>query len=719
MRCPCDFSRFFTLSVCILMTWVAARAVNLPEIAATPRQVALDLTIYDGVLGPGWQDYSWATHKLGDKSFVFQTHPSLQFTPDSWKGLYLHHAAFNTEGFTALSLWLNGGQAGGQKIAVCVVDASGKFGVKVDLAKNIIGGRIPPNKWTLAIIPLSRMNAQNKLITGVSFQDSSGAAQFPIYLCDIRLVGRKPRAPAPYTVDVDTARDAKTISPLIYGMASAPAVYLKDLRLGLNRWGGNPSTRYNWEKGNCWSAAGDWEFRNGNYGAVSAEARKPSGVADQFVEGNRAAGVASLLTIPTIGWVAKDDNNESRSLNVPAIGGAPVSPGSEAIVGYDPAQNQQRTSIRSVARKGKPFVDPPDLTDGVVYQDEWVHHLVSKFGQAGKGGVQFYAMDNEADIWDTTHRDVHPVAMSYDQMLSMFMVYSRAVKAVDANAQITGPVSWGWTGYYHSPRDRNRWNERPDRKAHGDIPFIPWFLSAVQKRDKLAGSRSLDVLDFHYYPQANGVYTGQTDPQIQALRLRSVRALWDPTYTDESWIAEPVMLLPRMKDWVARNYPGTRLGLTEWNFGADSTMNGGLAVADCLGVFGREGLYLANYWTAPTVGSPGYFAFRIFRNADGKGRGFGDKSVRAISNVPDDISSYAAVDSTTGEPTVLLINKQPDRDAIITLHIRHSKPVSMAGLYRYDASDITSIQHLRDIIITQGTLRLKLPAYSITLLRMR
>src|SRR5436190_370453 len=85
----------------------------------------------------------------------------------------------------------------------------------------------------------------------------------------------------------------------------------------------------------------------------------------------------------------------------------------------------------------------------------------------------------------------------------------------------------------------------------------PLWLDQVRKHDEQAGQRTLDVLDVHYYPQASGVFSAADDPQTRGLRLRSTRALWDPTYTDESWIGEPVRLIPRLREWVDRYYPGT------------------------------------------------------------------------------------------------------------------------------------------------------------------
>ncbi len=163
------------------------------------------------------------------------------------------------------------------------------------------------------------------------------------------------------------------------------------------------------------------------------------------------------------------------------------------------------------------------------------------------------------------------------------------------------------------------------------------------------GVRLVDYLDLHYYPQAHGVaLAGAGDAATQALRLRSTRSLWDPTYVDESWIGGAgwengiVRLIPRMKEWVTANYTGTRLAITEYNWGALDHINGALAQADVLGIFGREGLELAALWAPPDTDQPGAYAFRLYRNYDGQHRTFGDVSVRAASADQSLVAIYAA-----------------------------------------------------------------------------
>src|SRR4029079_15206604 len=78
-----------------------------------------------------------------------------------------------------------------------------------------------------------------------------------------------PSAPAgaTVTVTVDVSKPGATISPAILGVSSAlTADQLHQAGLTVNSWGGNPSTRYNYEIGHAWNQAADFEFRNTNYG---------------------------------------------------------------------------------------------------------------------------------------------------------------------------------------------------------------------------------------------------------------------------------------------------------------------------------------------------------------------------------------------------------------------------------------------------------------------
>ncbi len=521
----------------------------------------------------------------------------------------------------------------------------------------------------------------------------------------------------PLTISIDAGQIGNQISPLIYGLAEAPAAWLQDLRPKINRWGGNQTSRYNWKLGNAFNAARDYEFRNGNYNHQSPADKQPSGVADQFIALNQSVGAETILTIPNIGWVARDDQLDTRSTGVPQSGGPPLSPGGEAINGYDPTQNRQITSVPSRARKGAPFSDPPDVNDPTVAQDEWVYHLVKRFGNARAGGVRFYAMDNEPDLWFAIHTDIRPAEISYDQMRDTFLEYATAVKSVDPGALVTGPVLSGWLGYFYSPLDRgsDNYHTKADHRAHNNQDFLPWWLTQIRQHDEQTGQRTLDVLDIHYYP-AGGEYTGPTtDAKFNAQRLRAVRSLWDPTYTDASWINDKVQLIPRMKQVIQKYYPGTKLGITEWNFGGENHINGALAAAEVLGVFGREGVDLACYWAYPPKGSPTYYAWKLFTNYDDQGGFFGGTSVRADSTNADILSCYAGFDAKNQQLLVMVLNKSTVADLTPTLQLANTQ-VKQAQVYQV-SEEQPQITRLAPVAIAGGALTMTFPASSITLLR--
>ena len=149
------------------------------------------------------------------------------------------------------------------------------------------------------------------------------------------------------------------------------------------------------------------------------------------------------------------------------------------------------------------------------------------------------------------------------------------------------------------------------------------MLDQFRQREIATGRRLLDYFTYHIYPQG-GDGGNDVSTSTQLLRNRSTRSLWDTNYVDESWIGSVIKLIPRMKAWVAAYYPGTKIGITEYNWGAEGHINGATAQADVFGIFGREGLDLATRWTTPATGSLAYNAMKMYRNYDGNKSAFGD-----------------------------------------------------------------------------------------------
>lgn len=530
-------------------------------------------------------------------------------------------------------------------------------------------------------------------------------------------------APVAITLAVNVQNARHPISDLIYGMhAVADENFAKEIDLPLRRWGGNNTTRYNWQIG-ATNQASDWYFHNSpTYDPVTLTNMD----ADQWLQRNLRTGARSLLTIPMIGYVAKDGNQQSCAFPIAKY---PLQDDFDDQDGFPNCGNGLKNGVALQA-------DPSDTSIAIdpSFIQQWLTHLQQK--AATNGPVEFYGLDNEPDIWFETHRDVFPIGWKYDEFRDRTYSYAAAIKAIDPNAKLLGPVVNGWTYYWHSPWDGQRqdWETPDDRNAHGGMPFVEWYLQQMKAYQEQHGMRLLDYLGLHYYPQnrANEAAISLApagDAATQARRLRSTRSLWDPTYVDETWIADTgpdggiVRLLPRMKAWVAQNYPGTKLAISEYNWGGLESINGALAQADVLGIFGREGLDLATLFD-PSQGdplqttfpsSPGAFAFRMYRNYDGQGGKFGDISLQSSSSDQEKLSIYAAQRSSDNAITLLIINKSGAEQRATTT-LAGVIPNASAQVFRYDPTDLTHITHLTDLPLSARGFTAAFPASSITLL---
>src|SRR4051812_14906451 len=118
----------------------------------------------------------------------------------------------------------------------------------------------------------------------------------------------------------------------------------------------------------------------------------------------------------------------------------------------------------------------------------WVQAIVANDQKTKSRSVEQYILDNEPSLWSGNHRDVHPEALSYDELLDRSIRYGSAIRAADPGALIAGPAEWGWTAYFYSPKDMaSGVILRPDRRAHGDVPLLPWYLSQLREHDQATG----------------------------------------------------------------------------------------------------------------------------------------------------------------------------------------------------------------------------------------
>src|SRR5436190_1556359 len=191
------------------------------------------------------------------------------------------------------------------------------------------------------------------------------------------------------TVTIDVNLNRRAIDPRVYGVAYGTTAQLTDLHVPLNRYGGNNSSRYNWQL-NADNRAQDWYFESiGDTSNVAGER------GDTFISTTQAGGARAMITIPMLDWVAKLGPNRSKLASFSqAKYGAQT--GNDAQWFPDAGNGVLKSTGQNVTGN-----DPTDanIANNSVYQQQWVQAMVNKWGPASSAAPRYYILDNEHSIW--------------------------------------------------------------------------------------------------------------------------------------------------------------------------------------------------------------------------------------------------------------------------------------------------------------------------------
>jgi hypothetical protein len=313
------------------------------------------------------------------------------------------------------------------------------------------------------------------------------------------------------TVDADSQKTS--ISSGIYGVAlnSDDSMQIA----GLNRWGGDATEPYNW-KIDVSNAGHDWNCANykGSLFTCPSPESSLTTSSDQFVHYNITKSADTLMTIPITGWVA--------SMATP-------NPGNPDCAGGTSIANcctTLGTSEEEVVDQGSSVLDTSFMSD-------WVAHLVSTFGSAANGGVQYYQLDNEPDNWQGLRGDIYPTFYPPGTWCELFyttnaatgtslnqdfinrtMAYAKGVKSSDPTAAVL----------FMSTENSADLQALPDVECGN--PAGPYsiensltkaILTLAAAADAAGHQRLLDCVDMHYPFPGKGLGDTQT--------------LWDSTST--------------------------------------------------------------------------------------------------------------------------------------------------------------------------------------------
>ncbi len=513
-------------------------------------------------------------------------------------------------------------------------------------------------------------------------------------------------AVADVTITIDPTK-TRAISPWIYGTNFYSGNTAPQPNFTFDRAGGNRWTAYNWET-NASNAGSDYFYQNDNYLSAS---NVPAEAVRSFIAGDQGAGLASLVTFQLQGYVSADE-------------GGPVARPFPNLSRFKQVIEKKST------KDATPFTINPPTSDAYAYMDEFAWALDQKFPGQGIFGVgpthpAFISLDNEPDLWNSTHEEVQgSTNISADNHIAKTVTLSKALKDQFPNVVIFGPVNYGFNGIYS-------WQGDPTLSPtpNGTNWFADRYLAGIKTASTAYGKPLVDVYDFHWYSEAtdgttrviNMTGSSLTDTQIQAI-VQSPRSLWDTTFKENSWITNsvlggPIDILGRLQVKIDAENPGMKLAITEYENGGFNHIAGTIAQADNLGIFGSQGVFAANFWPP---GGPYPYAlagFRAFRGFDGANANFGGTSLQATSSAVQDVVVYASTDTTApGRVVFVAINRSNAAKVTVISGQALSGTAHLYQMTATSAAGQTVIQpvSIGTMAVTGSSLTITLPAYSVT-----
>jgi len=453
---------------------------------------------------------------------------------------------------------------------------------------------------------------------------------------------------ADVTITINPA-STHPISPYIYGLNFYSGETDPPPHLTFDRDGGNRWTAYNWET-NASNAGSDYLYENDDYLSTSTT---PAEAVRSFIAGDQADAMASLVTFQLQGLVAGDENGPVSVADPPDL------------------TRFKQVVYQKSTQSSTPFTLNPPTTDNYVYMDEFIWALDQKFSGQSIFGTNpttyptFVELDNEPELWNSTHLEVQgPNPVTSDTYIAKTLALTQALKDQFPDVLIFGPVHYGFEGIYN-------WQGELSATPSGNNWFPDKYLPALKTASATYGKPLVDVYDFHWYSEATDASGNRviglsgsslTADQVQAI-VQSPRSLWDATYTESSWITTdvlggPIYILGRLQSRINAEFPGMKIAITEYENGGWNHIAGTIAQADNLGIFGAQGVFAANFWPPNGTYSYALAGFRAFRDFDGANSSFGDTSLQATSSNVQNVVVYASTDSTTpGRVVFVAINR--------------------------------------------------------------
>lgn len=523
------------------------------------------------------------------------------------------------------------------------------------------------------------------------------------------------------TLSVNASTGHHSINPNVYGFGASTGTtlstpFLASLQTTYFRIGGDAMSNYSYVADSS-NAGNDLYFVNSNAGTPT-----PGKAYDYDISALRTAmpSISVSVTIPINPWIA--------------LGGAPLcSYPNPPYSGEGAYFNYSGLSCGTGALAGASVSDTT-LTynyqpNSTAEEQSWIAHLKSTWGSCSGGGICMYQLDNEPGGWSNTHHDWQPSGASYSTITSDGETYAKAVVSADAAALTFGP-----SDYYLD------FGGVVSNSPTSD-PSMVYYLKQFASADATFGKQTLGWLDEHWVVGCPNVGVGPCS-SVQN-DFDEIRELWDPTLSSypntqrfASYSAQNAALglsnneelIPRMQAYISSFYPAVKgFGISEYEVNHynnssfpviqhGQSLIDALAMVETLGTFGQQNLQFAALFDGVNTGDPEYLAYAMYRNYDGAATpgpsdAFGNTSVTATSSNQPDLSIYAALRSSDGALTVIVVNKESTSYAT-SLTLSGFTSTGTADVYSFSGSNTSALVH--STTGAGATVSYTFPAYSAT-----
>jgi hypothetical protein len=451
-------------------------------------------------------------------------------------------------------------------------------------------------------------------------------------------------------ITVNTQKGRTPVSPWLYGrnnsLSDDPSSPLSAASWQLYRDagvhffrdnGGNDLTKYNWRL--HLASHPDWYNNvypsNWDYAAATLQQNIPDA---QAMWGFQLIGFAGSNTSNNFNDWSYNMSQWWSGVEQNLAGGGTVNPagGSHALVNGNPALYLENWTA--------------DSTTAIL--PYW-------FGNGGIGldssHIRYWNMDNEVEIWSSTHDDVMPVQPTAEAFLQLYFAVAKKARALYPGIKLTGPVSpneWQWYN----------WNNTTVTGSDGkQYPWLEYFIKRVAEEEKSSGIRLLDVIDLHFYPssanasdvvQYGRVFFDSTYAFPEANGVKNVNGSWDNSIQIED-------IFGRCRNWLTQYMGpgnGVTFGISEAGTGLQNNPNA-LAVwyASTLGEFMKNGVEFFSPWTWDVGMWETLHLFSRYNKST---------SVQTLSSDEQDVSAYATTNAAIDTVTIALVNRSSQTQTV-------------------------------------------------------